>query len=104
MADVTVTPEHLDKLATAQDQAATQAGTAASAAAGLEVDCWVSHGVVSGASNVAFTKAAEARKSTGEAMSKASTELAAKLRTAKKVYNTTDDQAGKNLDKQMLDR
>jgi Excreted virulence factor EspC, type VII ESX diderm len=104
MADVTVTPEHLDKLATAQDQASTQAGTAASAADGLEVDLWVSHGVVSGASNVAFTKAAAARKSTGDAMSKASTELAGKLRTAKGVYATTDDQAGENIDKQVLDR
>ncbi len=47
MADVAVAPEHLDKLATAQDQASTQARTAASAASNLEVAVWVSHGVVS---------------------------------------------------------
>lgn len=103
MADVTVTPAHLDRLATAQDQASTQAGTAASAASGLETDVWVSHGVVSWYSNLAFTKAADARKSTGDAMGKASTELADKLRTAKKVYASTDEQAGKNIDKQVLD-
>ncbi|OBH39605.1 hypothetical protein A5692_00535 [Mycobacterium sp. E342] len=104
MADVTVTPGHLEELATTQDQASTQAGTAASAASGLETAVWVTHGVVSWYSNLAFTKAAEARKSTGEAMSKASTELAEKLRTAKKVYASTDEQAGKNIDKQVLDR
>ncbi|KKC02630.1 ESX-1 secretion-associated protein [Mycobacterium nebraskense] len=103
MADVAVTPEHLANLATAQDQASTQAGTAASAASNLEVAVWVSHGVVSGASNVAFTKAAAARQKTGEAMSAASTELAEKLRTAKAVYETTDEQSGKNLDKQVLE-
>lgn len=104
MANVAVTPAHLDKLATAQDQASTQAGTAASAASSLEVDVWVSHGVVSWYSNLAFTKAADARKSTGDAMGKASTELADKLRTAKKVYEKTDDQAGENIDQQVLDR
>ncbi len=104
MADVAVTPEHLNKLATAQEQASTQAGTAASAAANLEVAVWVSHGVVSGASNVAFTKAAAARQKTGQAMSTASTELAGKLRTAKSVYQSTDEQSSKNIDKQVLDR
>ncbi|BBY03369.1 ESX-1 secretion-associated protein [Mycobacterium seoulense] len=103
MADVTVTPVHLEQLATTQDQASTQAGTAASAASGLEVDVWVTHGVVSWYSNLAFTKAADARKSTGDAMSKASTELADKLRTAKRVYASADEQAGKNIDKQVLD-
>ncbi|UXA07113.1 ESX-1 secretion-associated protein [Mycobacterium sp. SMC-2] len=103
MADVAVTPAHLDRLATAQDQASTQAGTAASAASGLETEVWVSHGVVSWYSNLAFTKAANARKSTGDAMSKSSTELADKLRTAKKVYASTDQQAGEAIDKQVLE-
>ncbi len=104
MADVAVTPAHLDTLAAAQDQASTQAGTAASAADSLEVDVWVGHGVASWYSNLAFTKAAAARKSTGEAMGKSSTELALKLRTAKSVYQTSDEQSGKNLNKQVLDR
>lgn len=104
MADVAITPAHLDRLATAQDQASTQAGTAANAASDLEVSVWVTHGVVSARSSLAFTKAANARKSTGDAMSKASTELAEKLRTAKQVYASTDEQAGENLNKQVLDR
>jgi Excreted virulence factor EspC, type VII ESX diderm len=103
MADVVVTSEHLDTLATTQDQASTQAGAAASAASNLEVQVWVSHGVISGASNIAFAKAAAARQSTGDAMSKASTKLAEKLRIAKSVYQSTDDQSGKNLNKQVLD-
>ncbi|CDO88005.1 hypothetical protein AWC29_02345 [Mycobacterium triplex] len=103
MADLAVTPEHLDSLATKQDQAATQATTAASAGSNVEVATWVTHGVVSGVSNVAFTKAAAARKKTADAMSKASTELAGKLRTAKAVYGSADDEAGKSIDKQLLD-
>lgn len=104
MADVVVTPEHLAKLATNQDQASTDAASAASAADNLEVATWVSHGVVSAASNLAFTAAADARKSTAEAMSAASKQLGEKLRTAKNVYATTDDQSSKNIDKQVLDR
>ncbi|OCB28324.1 hypothetical protein A5674_16795 [Mycobacterium malmoense] len=103
MADVTVTSEHLDRLAVTQDQASAQAGTAAVAASSLETDVWVTHGVVSAASNLAFTNAANARKSTGDAMSRASTELAGKLRTAKNVYASTDDQASMNIAKQVLD-
>ncbi|BBY21414.1 type VII secretion target [Mycobacterium stomatepiae] len=104
MADLTVTPEHLDKLATSQTQAASQATTASSAGSNVEVATWVTHGIISGASNVAFTKAAAARKKTADAMSKASTELAGKLRTAKAVYGSADDEAGKNIDRQLLDR
>ncbi|OBG68458.1 MULTISPECIES: ESX-1 secretion-associated protein [unclassified Mycobacterium] len=104
MADVVVQPDHLAKLATNQDQASTQAATAASAADNIEISTWVSHGVISAASNLAFTKAAGARKSTGDAMSAASKQLAEKVRTAKSVYASTDDQSGKNIDKQVLDR
>ncbi|WP_084298600.1 type VII secretion target [Mycobacterium genavense] len=77
MADLAVTPEHLDSLAIKQDQAATQATTAASAGSNVEIATWVTHGVISGVSNVAFTKAAAARKKTADAMSKASTDLPA---------------------------
>lgn len=103
MADVVITSEHLNTLATTQDQASTQAGAAATAASNLEVQAWVSHGVISGASNIAFAKAAAARQSTGQAMSTASTELALKLRTAKEAYETTDEQSGKTLNKQVLE-
>ncbi|SOX53208.1 ESX-1 secretion-associated protein [Mycobacterium ahvazicum] len=104
MTDLAVTPEHLDNLATKQDQASTQAKTAGSAGSNVEVAVWVTHGVISGTSNVAFTKAAAARKKTADAMSKASTGLAGKLRTAKAVYGSADDEAGKSIDRQLLDR
>jgi hypothetical protein len=103
MADLAVTPEHLDSLATKQDQAATQATTAASAGSNVKVATWVSHGIISGASNVAFTNAAEARKKIADTMSQASTGLAGKLRTAKAVYGGADDAAGKSIDKQLRD-
>jgi hypothetical protein len=103
MTDLAVTPEHLDSLATKQDQAATQATTAASAASNMEVATWVTHGIISGASNIAFTKAAAARKKTADTMSQASTGLAGKLRTAKAVYGNADDEAGRSIDKQLLD-
>lgn len=104
MADLIVTPEHLDTLATKQDQAAAQATSAASAGSNVEVATWVTHGIISGASNVAFTKAAAARKKTAEAVSKASTDLAGKLRTAKSVYGSADDAASESIDRQLLDR
>jgi hypothetical protein len=103
MTDLAVTPEHLDSLAKKQDQAASQATTAASAGANVEAATWVSHGIISGASNMAFTKAAAARKKTADAMSTASTGLAGKLRTAKAVYGSADDAAGKSIDKQLRD-
>ncbi|MCV7408882.1 hypothetical protein AWC05_07210 [Mycobacterium florentinum] len=104
MADLAVTPEHLDTLAKKQDQAATQATTAASAGSNVEVATWVTHGIISGASNVAFTRAAAARKKTADAVSKASTDLAGKLRTAKTVYGSADGEASENIDRQLLDR
>ncbi|CQD21604.1 ESX-1 secretion-associated protein EspC [Mycobacterium europaeum] len=104
MADLIVTPEHLKKLATAQDQAATRASTAGTAGDNIKAAVWVTHGIVSGASNVAFTNAAAARKSTAEAMSKASTELSGKLRTARAVYQSADDETSRNIDAQVLER
>ena len=104
MANLAVTPATLATLATTQDTAANQAHTAGSAAANLKVQVWVSHGVVSGASNVAFTNAEAARRSVADALKKSSTELAEKLRTAKTVYQTTDDHTATNLDQQILNR
>jgi hypothetical protein len=104
MADLEVTPEYLSKLATTHDAAASTAESAANAAASLTSDVWVSHGVASGASNVAFAKAEFARRGAGEAMKGSSTDLSAKLRAADDAYAGTDEQAGDNLDNQVLDR
>jgi len=99
-----VKTEHLSKLATTQDQTADELAAATAAASNLSTQVWVSHGVTSGFSNVAFTKAEAARRAAGEAMKEASSSLAGKLRTASDVYQSTDEQAGKNIDKQVVER
>jgi len=104
MGDLAVTPEYLNMLAARQDEAAGTAGLAATAAAGLTAEVWVSHGVASGASNAAFAKAEFARRGAGDVMKGSSTDLAAKLRAADDAYGSTDEQASANLDKQVLDR
>jgi len=103
MEKLVVSTDYLNQLATTQDVAATKEETAATAASNISTSLWVSHGVVCGASNVAVTKAEDARRKAGEAMKKASTDLAEKLRTASSVYDSTDTQSGDNLDKQVLD-
>jgi len=104
MENLVVNPEHLKGLATTQEVAATKEGAAATAASGIETAVWVTHGVVCGASNVAFTKAEAARRSAGDAMKKTSTNLAEKLRVASTAYESTDQQTGGQIDKQVLDR
>jgi Excreted virulence factor EspC, type VII ESX diderm len=101
VADLAVTPEYLDTLAAMQDQAADKAGSAATAASDLSGKLWLSHGIASGASNLAFSNAEEARQAAGNAIKKASTELAVKLRAASDAYQATDDQTGENIDKQV---
>jgi hypothetical protein len=100
--DLVVIPGHLDKLATTQGQASSMAGSAATAASNIKTEVWVTHGVVCGASNVAFTNAEAARRAAGEAMKTVSTGLAVKLRAADDAYQSTDTQAGENIDKQLL--
>jgi hypothetical protein len=104
MANLSVTPDYLDKLAKRQDDAAGAAAEAASTATGVGTACWITHGVISGSSNGAFGTAADARKAAGDTIRKASADLAAKLRTAKITYEGVDDDLGGNLDKQMLSK
>ena len=101
MADVEITTEHLKQLADKQDQAAAGSGAAATTASNLKTDVWVTHGVASGPSNAAFTKAANARQDAGLALQKASAMLAEKLRAAATAYDSTDDQTSANLNKQL---
>jgi hypothetical protein len=104
MADLAITPRYLAKLATKQDDASNKAGDAASAASGIETAVWVTHGVISGSSNSAFTDAEKVRREAGKNISTASSDLAAKLRTADVTYAGVDDDLSGNLDKQMLSR
>ena len=102
MFELAVTTGYLANLETTQDEAADKAGSAAMVASNLKSELWVSHGVISGASNVAFTNAEAARRAAGEAMKKASTDLAVKLRAARDAYGRTDEQAGQHIDQQLL--
>lgn len=102
MANLSVTPEYLDKLAKKQDDAASAAAEAATTATGVSTSCWVTHGVISGSSNGAFGTTADARKAAGETLQKASADLAGKLRTAKLTYQGVDEDLSENLDKQIL--
>jgi Excreted virulence factor EspC, type VII ESX diderm len=104
MSDLTVTPDYLDNLATIQDQTADKTGSAATVASGIATDLWVTHGVISGKSNVELISAEAARRSVVEAMQKVSVDLATKLRAAGDAYVGTDGQAAANIDEQVLPR
>lgn len=101
MANLNVNPEYLEKLAKKQDDAATEASAAATAAAGIGTWCWVNHGVISGASNGAFGDGESARTAAGNALRQASVDLAAKLRAAKETYRGVDDDLSKNVNTQV---
>jgi hypothetical protein len=102
MDDLIVETEHLKTLSTVQNQTALKEAAAAAAATNLSTSVWVSHGVISGASNVAFTKAADARRHAGEALQGASSQTADNLVTAKNLYEKMDEQAAANINKQII--
>ncbi|WP_051465108.1 ESX-1 secretion-associated protein [Mycobacterium genavense] len=79
MSDLVVTPNYLDRLATIQRQTSDNSATAAAVAKGIGDEVWVTHGIVSGPSNVALADAESARRSVIEAMQTASRQLADKL-------------------------
>jgi hypothetical protein len=104
MADLLVSPIILETLASSQDAAAKDAQAAADALSGTGSDCWVSHGVISGSSNGAFSTIEDIRQAAGSALADASKGLAAKLRAAKLAYEGVDGELAGNLNKQMLDK
>ena len=102
MANLTVTPDYLEKLAKRQDDAVTEASGAASAASGTGSSCWVNHGVISGASNSSITTAEESRAAAGKTINQACSDLAGKLRVARQLYADVDAELGGNVNKQVL--
>ena len=104
MTNLNVTPTYLETLAAKHDSAAGEAATAAAAAAGTGTMCWVNHGVISGASNVAVGAAESARAAAGNAIRQAVVDLAAKLRTAKETYSGVDADLSKTLDGQVTQK
>ncbi|OBA73411.1 hypothetical protein A5641_19390 [Mycobacterium sp. 1554424.7] len=103
MQSLDVTPAYLEELAQRQDQASAQAESATKAVSDVKTALWVSHGVASGWSNTAFTRAVAARAAAGQKLQQSSTTLAVNLRDAKTAYENTDAQAHDNLDQQALD-
>jgi Excreted virulence factor EspC, type VII ESX diderm len=102
VANLAVTPGYLEKLATKQDEASKKAGEAAGAASDTEWKVWLTHGVISGISNGAFSTAEGVRRSAGANISRAASDLAAKLRTASQTYESVDEELRGNIDKQVL--
>lgn len=104
MAYLTISPSYLDQLATKQDQASAAVGEAAAATAAMSTAVWVTHGVISGASNTAFDAAEAVRRAASGNLRTVATDLAAKLRTARETYMSVDEELGSSLDKQVLAR
>jgi len=104
MRALTVDPEHLENLASKQDQAKEKFEAGAAATDDIGWDVWWTHGLISAPSNVSVTKLEAARRAAGDALKNASGVLAANIRRGKQKYLSTDEQLGENLDKQMLDR
>ena len=104
MSKLKVTPEYLEKLAAKQAEAAAADLEAAKPPAETQKWIWVTHGVMSGFSNVAGSAAESSRRAAAEALQQVSLDLAAKLRTGKQVYTAVDEETGQNLDKQMSDK
>ncbi len=99
-----VTPENLEKYAKKQDAASSKAAEAAAATSGLGTSVWLSHGVISGVSNVTFSDAQTVRSAACGKISAAAHSLAEKLRSAKATYEGIDAQLADNLNKQVLDK
>lgn len=100
--DLSVETAHLSTLAAKQDNAATKEDSATAAATNIGSALWVSHGVVCGASNTAVSEAEEARRAAGEAMQKTSASLSERLRTARSLYESTDENSAESIAKQAV--
>jgi hypothetical protein len=104
MLNLVVTPNYLEQLATIENQASDNIGSAAEVTKGVSADVWLTHGVGSEPSNIALTRVEGARRAAVEAMQSVCHDLAAKLGTAAEAYTRTDEQAGANIDNQLVDR
>jgi hypothetical protein len=101
--DLSVTSKYLDEvLAPKQDRTKDNFKQSAGAVDGVGVNVWVNHGLACGPGNDAVVEVEVRRAEAIGLMIDVATDLADKLRTAAKAYDTTDSQAAQNLDKQML--
>lgn len=92
-----VNTDYLEILAAQLDDASSEIDDAKTATEGVQSDLWVTHGVLSGESNVAVGEALEARDDAALAVADAFDTLYQKLLTAAGQYADTDDQAAQAL-------
>jgi ESX secretion-associated protein EspC/F len=104
MADLILSPSILKTLSDKQIAASDYAVQGANALNGTGSNCWLTHGVISGCSNSAFSSIEDIRKAAGMALAKGSTDLAAKLLAAKEAYTGVDSELAGNLNRQMVDK
>ncbi|MBY0443050.1 MAG: ESX-1 secretion-associated protein [Mycobacteriaceae bacterium] len=104
MANVTVDPDYLEKLAKLQDEAAEGSAQAGELTDGISRTVWTTHGVVSHVSNHEITAAENSRATAAQNISDASARLAATLRPTAQTYAGVDTGLGWNLDRQVRDR
>ena len=104
MSELNVTPPYLEGLAQKHDTAKTDLGMAGEATRGIGKEVWLTHGVICGAANTAIAQAEASRSVASVGMKAVSEDLAEKLRAARGAYESTDEQTGRNIDKQVRDR
>jgi hypothetical protein len=102
MENLNVDPDHLVRLAEYQAQAATDSASGAKSTDGTTFELWMTHGVISMATNKSGSAMISQRRAAGKAMAKAAAELAKKLRAAAQTYDSVDAELSENLESQML--
>ena len=101
MASVRTNPDYIKTLAPYQDQAAAAFGSAASTVSGVAERVSSTHGVVCDVSKSALHNLEEAHNNLARAMQGFSTQLADWLRSAADAYQSTDELAADNLNRQV---
>jgi len=102
MNNLVVSADYLEKIASTQDDAAQSLGSAATAPSGTSDQVWITHGVICGPCANAMAEAEGVRSDVVKAVQAYSASLAGKLRAAEAMYQSTDQQSGENLNKQVV--
>lgn len=99
-----VSTDYLEILAAQLDDASGEIDDAKDATEGVQSDLWLSHGCLSGESNVAAGQALEARDYASQAVADAFTALQEKLLYAATQYDEADNLAAGSLQPTVADR
>jgi hypothetical protein len=102
--DLRVTTAHLRELAAKQRQAATEIGSAAVVADGVDTSVRMTHGVISWSTAAAVEAVQNARRAAGSRMERVSEGMADNLDASAAAYYRIDGLAGGRLGDQMQPR